>query len=147
MENILKQILSEVSGVNKRLDKMECDIVEMKSDIVGLKTDMSEVKSRTQKLEVTQEKISSKLELMAEIQKSHMEANESQHNDIINKLGNEISLVKYAIKNNTSMIESVKYDLSRVEINTAYNWLDIARLKSNTRLCKKMLKHKTHPTT
>ncbi|MCE5287515.1 MAG: hypothetical protein LLG02_16960 [Pelosinus sp.] len=52
MEEILKQILSEVQGLSKRIDKLEDsmtivkdDVTDMKSDVTILKSDVTDLKS------------------------------------------------------------------------------------------------------
>lgn len=97
--------------LNKLLTGQEgliSDIKEIKAQITGLKTEVNDLK--TQLTENTQ--ILKSLEHSAEI-------NKAEHDKM-----------QYDIAHIKGDIESIKKDLSQVELVTANNWADIVKLKA-----------------
>lgn len=76
------------------------------------------------------ENLKSKVETMAEVQKSHMEQNEKAHNDIVKTIGEKIEVMELAIKETLNDVKEIKNGLNNVEIITSSNWNDIAKLKA-----------------
>ena len=76
------------------------------------------------------ENLTSKVETMAEVQKSHMEQNEKANNDIVKTIGEKIEVIELAIKDTSNDVKEIKNGLNNVEIITSSNWNDIAKLKA-----------------
>jgi len=76
------------------------------------------------------ENLTSKLEVVAEVQISHMGQNEKAHDDIVENIGKKTDVLELAIKDTSSDVKEIKKGLLNVEIITSSNWNDIAKLKS-----------------
>ncbi len=100
MEEILKQILSEIKGMNTDIQDVKTEIKDMKTHIQDMKSQVSE---NTQMLKSLQHSV--------EVQKA-----------VQDKMSFDIAEIKGDIK-------GIRNDLNTVEIVRSKNWNDIAKLK------------------
>ena len=76
------------------------------------------------------ENLTSKVETMAEVQKSHMDQGEKAHSEIVKILNEKIDVVELAVKGTSKDVIEIKNGLTNVEIITSSNWNEIAKLKA-----------------
>jgi len=76
------------------------------------------------------ENLTSKVETMAEVQKSHMEQNDKAHNDIAKNFSEKIDVIELAIKDTSKDVKEIKNGLINVELITSSNWNEIVKLKA-----------------
>ena len=106
------------------------EVKGIRQDLNGVREDVKALKEDVRKNTLQLESISNKLEIVAEVQKSHIEQNEKAHNDIISNLGDKIDVVELAIKDTSKDVIEIKNGLTNVEIITSSNWNEIAKLKA-----------------
>lgn len=111
------QLLEKMySDMNTRFDRIE----------VRLDSVESEVKKNSIKLE----SIEKKIDIMSEVQKSHMDQNEKEHNEVVKPLSEKVDVIELAVKDTSKDVKDIKEDLTNVELITAKNYSDIVKLKS-----------------
>lgn len=114
---------NEVKYNSTRLDNLEN---ELKYNSTKLDNLEKEVKSNSIKLE----SIETKLNTMAEIQKSHMEQNDKHHTEIVKPIGEKVDIIELAVKSTSKDIQDLKEKFDKVEKVTMQNTYDVAYLKS-----------------
>lgn len=112
MDKEIYEILLKLDG---KIDNMGKDISSLKGDVSTLKADMSLVKDDIKFLKISQ-------------QEDHQILKNLEHNSNVNKaehdkMMNDIAYIK-------GDLSSLRKDLSTVEIVTANNYADIAKLKA-----------------
>jgi len=121
--NILRDVIrEELKPINNKLNSLENKVdslgkkvgnLENKVDSLEIKVDGLKIKVDGLQVQVEENtRILNALVYLAEINKSE---HDSMKNDVIHIIGT---------------VESIKKDLSQVEIITASNWGDIAKLKA-----------------
>lgn len=88
------------------------------------------LENRLDKNTMLLENLTSKVETMAEVQKSHMEQNEKAHNDIVKSFSEKIEVIELAIKDTSKDVKEIKNGLINVELITSSNWNEIIKLKA-----------------
>jgi hypothetical protein len=76
------------------------------------------------------ENLTSKVEIIAEVQRSHMNENEKAHNDIVTRLTERIDVIELAVKDTSKDVKEIKSGLMNVELITSSNWNEIIKLKA-----------------
>ena len=115
INNKLNSLENKVDSLGKKVGNLEnkVDSLEIKVDGLKIKVDGLEIKVDGLQVQVKENtRILNALVYSAEINKSE---HDSMKNDVIHIIGT---------------VESIKKDLSQVEIITASNWGDIAKLKA-----------------
>lgn len=72
--------------VEKMYVDLKGDINGVKSEVTGLKDGILGINKRLDKIELTQEQMQSKLELIAEVQVNHFEGQDRVNKQVLNKL-------------------------------------------------------------
>lgn len=98
---ILMDIKNEMSEMKSEMSEMKCEMSEMKGDIRRIDTKLDETYQIVKALEHS------------------AEVNKSEHD----KMGNDIAHIK-------GDVSAIKKDVTNVEVITASNWADIAKLKA-----------------
>ena len=88
------------------------------------------LENRLDKNTMLLENLTSKVETMAEVQKSHMEQNEKAHNDIVKNIYEKIEVIELATKDTSMDVKEIKNGLINVELITSSNWNEIIKLKA-----------------
>ena len=76
------------------------------------------------------ENLTSKVETIAEVQKSHMGQDEKAHNEIIKNFNEKIEVMELAINDTSKDVKEIKNGLINVELITSSNWNEIVKLKA-----------------
>lgn len=97
------------------LESLQDDVKGIKQDVGGLKQDVGDIKQDIKNIKTTQ---AEHTQILRVLQHSS-EVNKVEHD----KMSNEIAHIK-------GDVEGIKKNLSQIEIVTANNWADIAKLKS-----------------
>ncbi|WP_342589999.1 hypothetical protein [Clostridium algifaecis] len=108
----------------KLLDK------EVKDILVKLLEGQDRLASEVKKNSVKLESIEKKIDIIAEVQKSHMEQNEKAHNEIIKPLSEKVSVIELAVKDTSKDMKELKEKFDKVEKVTIQNTYDVAYLKT-----------------
>ena len=116
-------ITTEVKGIRQ-------DLNGVKEDVKGLKEEVKSLNVKVDKNTVLLENLTSKVETIAEVQKSHMEQDEKAHSDIVKNLTEKIDVIELAVKDTSNDVKEIKNGLTNVEIITSSNWNEIAKLKA-----------------
>ena len=127
MFELMEKMYIEVSSF--RTD-ITTEVKGIRQDLNGVREDVKALKQDVRKNTMQLESMNSKLETMAEVQKSHMDQNEKAHNDIISNLGDKIDVVELSVKYTSKDVIEIKNGLTNVEIITSSNWNEIAKLKA-----------------
>lgn len=116
MAKILRDVIrEELKPINNKLDSLENKLGSLESKVDNLENKVDSLESKVDSLDIQVKEntqILKALEHLAEVNKSE---HDSMKNDIIHIKGT---------------VEAIKKDLSQVEIVTANNWADIAKLKA-----------------
>lgn len=116
MENRLGTMESRFDSMEtrfeSRFDSMETKISSVETDVKEIKKDLVSVKAQTDILTEFREETIKRFDIL-EYKLDDIEAKNAERHVTMN-----------------SSIVSIKEDLSRVEINTAENWRDIAKMKA-----------------
>ena len=105
VEGKIGSIEGKIGSMEGKIGSIETDIKDMKIDVIGVKDQTSIL-----------------IEFREET-KNHFYALEQKLDEIEAKNAERHVLIN-------SNVISIKQDLSRVEVNTAENWVDIARIKA-----------------
>lgn len=131
----MKDMRSEIIGINKRMDSMESDIssiketqASMESDIssikqrqAGMESDISSIKSIQESMLITQESMKSQIEENTNILKALLHSSEV-HKAGLDNLEIQVAKIRGDIK-------EIRSDINFLDMNTAKNRLDIAKMK------------------
>ncbi|MBP2032582.1 hypothetical protein J2Z42_001254 [Clostridium algifaecis] len=123
MYDIININMCDVREV-KLLDK------EVKDILVKLLEGQDRLASEVKKNSVKLESIEKKIDIIAEVQKSHMEQNEKAHNEIIKPLSEKVSVIELAVKDTSKDMKELKEKFDKVEKVTIQNTYDVAYLKT-----------------
>jgi hypothetical protein len=82
--DLITKIYSEVQGIKSEMQDIKIEMKDMKADIT--------------KIVIGQEKIQTDIQIIAEVQKSHMQRNANQHTEIVEMLSSKIDLAEGAIR-------------------------------------------------
>lgn len=119
MENealeILKALQKDMTGMKTDMTSMKQDMISIKQDMTSIKQEISEMKGDISLLKVSQ---TESMAILRALEQSS-EVNKAEHD----KMSNEISHLQ-------GDVTSIKHDLNRIELATANNWADIAKLKA-----------------
>ena len=74
---------------------------DMKTGFKDVNEKIEKVETRLVKLEIGQEKINDKLEIIAEVQQNHMNLNEKQHEEIVGTLTGKLEITENVIRHIT----------------------------------------------
>lgn len=118
----------EVLGNETRNNAEKLEVLgnETKKNTEKLETLGNEVRKNTIKLET----IETKLNTMAEIQKSHIEQNEKQHVEILSPIKESVNLIELAVKDTSKSMQELNDKFDKVEKVTIQNTYDVAYLKA-----------------
>ena len=72
------------------------------------------------------EDLTIKVESIAEVQKSYMNQNEKDHNDIVENINEKIDILELSTKATSKDVKEIKNSLTNVEIINSNNLNDIA---------------------
>nr|WP_245331509.1 hypothetical protein [Clostridium algifaecis] len=103
---------------------------EVKDILVKLLEGQDRLASEVKKNSVKLESIEKKIDIIAEVQKSHMEQNEKAHNEIIKPLSEKVSVIELAVKDTSKDMKELKEKFDKVEKVTIQNTYDVAYLKT-----------------
>lgn len=123
MYDIININMCDVREV-KLLDK------EVKDILVKLLEGQDRLAGEVKKNSVKLESIEKKIDIIAEVQKSHMEQNEKAHNEIIKPLSEKVSVIELAVKDTSKDMKELKEKFDKVEKVTIQNTYDVAYLKT-----------------
>ncbi|MDD3839467.1 MAG: hypothetical protein PHP06_02735 [Clostridia bacterium] len=117
--SLLEQLQNNISIVQKDIKGLKTSQTEMQEGIKGLKTSQVEMQEGIKGLKISQ------VEMQEDIDdiKSTVHGIEDQFRDLESRNANRHMDI-------IAQIKEMKSDISRIEINTAENWRDIAKLKS-----------------
>jgi hypothetical protein len=107
-EEFQKLVLENFAQLNKTVSNLEADMSTLKSDVITLKSDMKILKEKVNSLETGQKDNSKKLDAVYD---------------------ETAGLIEFKTEVNIKL-DGVKKDLSTMEIVTASNYTDIAKLKA-----------------
>jgi hypothetical protein len=82
------------------------------------------------KITMALEDLTCKFDVIEEVQKSHIEQNENDDNDIVKKLTEKIDIMELSIKDILRDVKENKNVLFNVELITSSNWNEIIKLKA-----------------
>lgn len=106
---------SDIKDLKSGIKDLKSDVEGLKSDVKGLKSDVKDLKSEVELIKITQ----------------------NEHTQILRALEHKtdvISAEQENLKHENAEIKgeiaAFKKDLSNIEIITASNWFDIAKLKA-----------------
>lgn len=115
------------------LKLMQSDINGMKNDIKTINSKIEVMDSKIDKNTLMLENLTKKVEVVAEVQKSHMEQNEKLHKETNKLLSDKIDIIELAVKDTSKDVKEIKdinqkvNNLEKVVIQNTY---DIACLKA-----------------
>ena len=115
---------------NKLDDKLGALENRLDSKFGALENRLDGLDNRLDKNTMLLENLTSKVETMAEVQKSHMEQNEKAHNDIVKSFSEKIEVIELAVKDTSKDVKEIKNGLINVELITSSNWNEIVKLKA-----------------
>ena len=115
MEEILKQILSELSDIKTDIKGLKDDVSSLKADVSSLKTDVSILKTDV-------------IELKIQVKENTEILKALEHSAQVNKAEHDRMFIDIA--HTKGSIEALRKDLSTVEVITAKNYSDLAMLKA-----------------
>lgn len=133
MENIGKEILRELAGINNRLDHFEGQFSELKDDVRELKEDVAELKTEVKQLRTDVEQLKTEVkQLRTDVDQLKTEVGElkvevKRINGVIeNQIEHEISLV---VDNHVNL-ERRMIELTESESSKLSNEIRLTRLES-----------------
>ncbi|MBU3111470.1 hypothetical protein [Clostridium lacusfryxellense] len=97
------------------------DIKDIKNDLTAVKQDLTALNVKVERNTLLIEDLTSKVETIAEVQKSHMAQNEKDHNDIVENVNKKIDVIELSTKNTSKDVKEIKNGLLNVEIMTTSN--------------------------
>ncbi|WP_297430055.1 hypothetical protein [Clostridium sp.] len=106
---------------------MDNEILEI---LKSMQSDIKKMDSKIDKNTIMLEDLKTKVETIAEVQKSHMQQNERQHTEVIEPLGIKVDVIELAVKDISKDVKTIREDLTSVELITAKNYSDIVKLKA-----------------
>ena len=115
MEEVLKQILTEMKDIKIDLRDLRTDVAELKTDVRELKTDVAELKTDVENLKL---QVSENTQILKALEHS-AEVNRAEHNKMF-----------YDIAEIRGELIGIKGDLNIVEMVTSKNWHEITKLKA-----------------
>ena len=121
---VLSNLLDEkLKPVNDRLDKMDGRLDKMDGRL-------DKMDGKIDKNTMVLEELKTKVETVAEVQKSYIEQNERQHNEMIKSLNEKTDVIELAVKDNSKGIKELNEKFDKVEKVTMQNTYDVAYLKA-----------------
>ena len=118
---------SKLGELENRLDNKLGDlenVLDSKLGDLGKRLDV-----KLDKNTMLLENLTSKVEIIAEMQKSHINEDEKAQNDIVTRLTERIDAMDLAIKDISNDVKEFKNRLINVELITSSNWNAIVKLK------------------
>ncbi|KYH35231.1 hypothetical protein CLTEP_08560 [Clostridium tepidiprofundi DSM 19306] len=107
---------------------MENDILKGIRDI--LKYELEPIKKQLQKNTIILEELKSKIDIVVEVQGSHIGQNEKEHIQIMKSLSEKVEVIELAVKDTSKDVKELKQKFEKVERVTIQNTYDVAYLKS-----------------
>lgn len=137
IKNDVDELKSDVSGLKNDVDELRNDVSGLKNDMLGIKNDVDELKSDMSGMRESQRNFETELgsvkKIVLDIEENHgnkLSTLEIKIDNLDNKLDDsEANNAERHLSLNGD-IGRIKSGLSKIEIITADNWGDIARLKA-----------------
>ena len=126
----VKALKEDVNGLKEDVNGLKEDVNGLKEDVNGVKEDVKSLNVKVDKNTMLLENLTSKVEIIAEVQKSHMDQDQKAHSEIVKNLNEKIDVVELAVKDTSKDVKEIKNGLTNVEIITSSNWNEIAKLKA-----------------
>lgn len=128
--NMLEKIYIELQETKKKVDNLEGRFDNLEGRFDNLEGKFDNLEGKVDKNTLLLEELRTDVKTIAEVQSNHMNQNENQHKQISENVKDETNIIKMAVTDIYGDVRDIKKDLSRVEISTAQNWSDIAKLKA-----------------
>jgi peptidoglycan hydrolase CwlO-like protein len=122
VKSVDKEILEILKGIQIDIKNMQTDIKDTQADIKGMEADIKDTQTDIKHMKTDIKDLKTRQEETYQIFKAlehSAEINKAEHD----KMTNDIAYIK-------GTMESIKKDVSTVEIVTANNYADIAKLKA-----------------
>jgi chromosome segregation ATPase len=111
MEKMYIEFSSFKTDITTEIKGIRQDLNVVKEDVNGLKEDAKSLNVKVDKNTMLLEDLKSKVETIAEVQKSHLEQNEKAHNEIVKNLNEKIDVIELAVKDTSNDVKEIQENL------------------------------------
>lgn len=129
MDEKIQGLDVKVNSMDKKIQELDGNVSNMDGKIQGLDEKMQKMDTKIDKNTILLEELTTKIEIVAEVQKSHMEQNTREHNEIVDKLEKRFDVLESAVKDVSTDVRHIEKDLLVLEEITAKNYSDIIQLR------------------
>jgi chromosome segregation ATPase len=124
-----EKILAMLNKMNERLGGIETEIRTMKTEIDSVKTEIGSVKTEISSMKTEISSMKSEISAIKVQQEENTRILRAlEHSTQVNKAEHEQMMMEMA--EISKEVKNLRKDVSNVEVITASNWTDLARLKA-----------------
>jgi chromosome segregation ATPase len=107
----VKELKQDLNGVKEDVKELKQDLNDVKEDVKGLNQDVKSLNVKVDKNTILLETLTNKVETIAEVQKSHMNQNEKDHNGIVKSLNEKVDAIELAVKDISKDVKEIQENL------------------------------------